>query len=297
MNNLLAAVKQTATAVQAELEKLLPVPSTPEKQVVEAMRYSVLAGGKRLRPFLTMQSAGLFDVPADQALRVAAALEMLHTYSLIHDDLPAMDNDDLRRGKPTCHKQYDEATAILAGDALLTRAFGVIASPNTLSEPAVKCQLCAELAKAAGAFGGMVAGQMLDILAEQNDETTVTDLTRLQEMKTGRLFGFACDAGAIMGKASFEQRQALKAYSRDIGLAFQIIDDILDVEGTEGEMGKAVRKDLDAHKATFISLLGLEQARQKAFELSKQAVSCLDIFDEKADLMRLLAQYIVERHS
>lgn len=297
MNNLKTAMQQTANEVYAELDKLLPVPTSPEKQVVEAMRYSALAGGKRLRPFLIMQSAMLFDVPKAQALRVAAAMEMLHTYSLIHDDLPAMDDDDLRRGKPTCHRQYDEATAILAGDALLTRAFGVIASADTLFEPSIRCQLCAELAKASGAFGGMISGQMLDILAETTETMTVPEMSRLQEMKTGRLFGFACDAGAIMGKASHECRQALKSYARDIGLAFQIADDILDVEGTEGEMGKAVRKDLDAHKATFISLMGLEQAKAQADALAKKAVSYLDIFDEKADLMRTLARYIVERRS
>ena len=294
MTNLSVAIKETAAEVRAEIDRLLPVPSTPEKRVVEAMRYSVLAGGKALRPFLVMQSANLFGVERAKALRVAVALEMVHCYSLIHDDLPAMDNDDMRRGQPTCHKKFDEATAILAGDALLTRAFGVIASDDCLFEPAVRCQLVAELSKAAG-MSGMIGGQMLDILAEHMDDMDLPEIIRLQQMKTGRLFAYACEAGAIMGKASYEQRQVLKAYARDIGLAFQIADDILDVEGDAESMGKAVRKDLDAHKATFISLLGLEQAKEQANALSYQAIASLECFDEKADYLRDLARFIVER--
>lgn len=294
MPNLSAAIKETAAEVRAEIDRLLPVPSTPEKRVVEAMRYSVLAGGKALRPFLVMQCAGLFGVERAKALRVAVALEMVHCYSLIHDDLPAMDNDDMRRGQPTCHKKFDEATAILAGDALLTRAFGVIASDDCLFEPAVRCQLVAELSKAAG-MSGMIGGQMLDILAEHMDDMDLPEIIRLQQMKTGRLFAYACEAGAIMGKASYDDRQVLKAYARDIGLAFQIADDILDVEGDAESMGKAVRKDLDAHKATFISLLGLEQAKEQANALSYQAIASLECFDEKADYLRDLARFIVER--
>lgn len=294
MTNLSVAIKETAAEVRAEIDRLLPVPSTPEKRVVEAMRYSVLAGGKALRPFLVMQSANLFGVERAKALRVAVALEMVHCYSLIHDDLPAMDNDDMRRGQPTCHKKFDEATAILAGDALLTRAFGVIANDDCLFEPAVRCQLVAELSKAAG-MSGMIGGQMLDILAEHMDDMDLPEIIRLQQMKTGRLFAYACEAGAIMGKASYEQRQVLKAYARDIGLAFQIADDILDVEGDAESMGKAVRKDLDAHKATFISLLGLEQAKEQANALSYQSIASLECFDEKADYLRDLARFIVER--
>lgn len=296
MSNLSAAIKETAVEVAAELDRLLPVPNAPERRVVEAMRYSVLAGGKCLRPFLVMQSAGLFGVEKSKALRVAVALEMVHCYSLIHDDLPAMDNDDMRRGQPTCHKKFDEATAILAGDGLLTRAFGVVAADETLLEPAVRCQLIAELSKAAG-MNGMIGGQMLDILAEHMDDMDMPGIIRLQQMKTGRLFSFACEAGAIMGKASYENRQVLKDYARDIGLAFQIADDILDVEGDADSMGKAVRKDLDAHKATFISLLGLDKAKEQADALSYQAIASLECFDEKADLLRELARYIVERRS
>lgn len=294
MTNLSAAIKETAAEVRAEIDRLLPVPSTPEKRVVEAMRYSVLAGGKALRPFLVMQCANLFGVERAKALRVAVALEMVHCYSLIHDDLPAMDNDDMRRGQPTCHKKFDEATAILAGDALLTRAFGVIANDDCLFEPVIRCQLVAELSKAAG-MNGMIGGQMLDILAEHMDDMDLPEIIRLQQMKTGRLFAYACEAGAIMGKASYEQRQVLKSYARDIGLAFQIADDILDVEGDAESMGKAVRKDLDAHKATFISLLGLEQAKEQASALSYQAIASLECFDEKADYLRDLARFIVER--
>ena len=198
MANLTVAVKETAAEVAAELDRLLPVPNTPEKRVVEAMRYSALATGKCLRPFLVLQSAELFGVERAKALRVAVALEMVHCYSLIHDDLPAMDNDDMRRGQPTCHKKFDEATAILAGDGLLTRAFGVIAADECLFEPALRCQLIAELSKAAG-MTGMIGGQMLDILAEGMDDMDLPEIIRLQQMKTGRLFAFACEAGAIMG--------------------------------------------------------------------------------------------------
>ena len=296
MANLTVAVKETAAEVAAELDRLLPVPNTPEKRVVEAMRYSALATGKCLRPFLVLQSAELFGVERAKALRVAVALEMVNCYSLIHDDLPAMDNDDMRRGQPTCHKKFDEATAILAGDGLLTRAFGVIAADECLFEPALRCQLIAELSKAAG-MTGMIGGQMLDILAEGMDDMDLPEIIRLQQMKTGRLFAFACEAGAIMGKASYEDRQVLKSYARDIGLAFQITDDILDAEGDEETMGKAVRKDLDAHKATFISLLGIDKAKEQADALSYQAIASLEGFDEKADLLRDLARFIVERRS
>ena len=296
MPNLSAAIKETSLEVAAELDRLLPVPNAPERRVVEAMRYSVLAGGKCLRPFLVMQCSNLFGVERSRALRVAVALEMVHCYSLIHDDLPAMDNDDMRRGQPTCHKQFDEATAILAGDALLTRAFGVIAAEDCLFEPAVRCQLIAELSKAAG-MSGMIGGQMLDILAEGMDDMDMPEIIRLQQMKTGRLFSFACEAGAIMGKASHEDRQVLKSYARDIGLAFQIADDILDAEGDEEMMGKAVRKDLYAHKATFISLFGIDKAKEQADALSYQAIASLECFDDKADRLRELARFIVERRS
>jgi farnesyl diphosphate synthase len=288
----LAAISQE---VNAELDRLLPLPEGGERRVFEAMRYSALDGGKRLRPFLVMQSASLFNVAADAAIRVACAIEMVHCYSLIHDDLPCMDNDDLRRGRPTCHKAFDEETALLAGDSLLTKSFEVLAATPTHSDPAVRCELVWELAHASGA-NGMVGGQMVDLLAATLD-LDVAGITRLQQMKTGRLIGFSCEAGAVMGKAPAQLRQALRNYAHDVGLAFQIADDILDVEGTAEEMGKKVGKDADAGKATFVSLLGLDRARTQAAALADQAARHLDPFGDKADLMRDVAYYVVNRRT
>ena len=290
-----AALAENAAAVNEALDHLLPLPETPEARVVEAMRYGALGGGKRVRPFLVTQSAALFGVRRSAALRAAAAVEMVHCYSLIHDDLPAMDDDDLRRGQPTCHKKFDEATAILAGDALLTKAFEVLADPETHGDPKVRADLVLALAKAAG-DRGMVGGQMLDLWAEEN-ELDVPQITRLQRMKTGELIAVSAEAGAILGKASHESRLALHAYAHDIGLAFQIADDLLDVEGDAATVGKATGKDAGAHKATFVSLLGVEKARQQAALLSKQAAEHLDIFGEKADLLKQLARFIVERRA
>jgi len=289
------ALKSNAVAVNAELDRLVPVPDGPENRVHEAMRYSSLDGGKRLRPFLVMQSASLFNVAESAAIRVACAIEMVHCYSLIHDDLPCMDDDDLRRGRPTCHRQFDEQTALLAGDALLTRAFEVLAGAPTHSDPAVRCELVAELAHASGA-DGMVGGQMVDLRASEF-AMDVPAITRLQQMKTGRLIGFSCEAGAILGKAAGHQRLALRNYAHDLGLAFQIADDLLDVEGDAAEVGKKVGKDADAGKATFVSLLGIERARSQADMLADQATRHLDVFDEKADLLRATARYVVDRRS
>ena len=289
------ALKRNALAVNAELDRLLPVPQGPESRVHEAMRYSSLDGGKRLRPFLVMQSAALFNVAESAAIRVACAIEMVHCYSLIHDDLPCMDDDDLRRGRPTCHRQFDEQTALLAGDALLTRAFEVLAGTPTHSDSAVRCELVADLAHASGA-DGMVGGQMVDLRAAEF-AMDVPAITRLQQMKTGRLIGFSCEAGAVLGKAGGHQRQALRNYAHDLGLAFQIADDLLDVEGDAAEVGKKVGKDADAGKATFVSLLGVERARSQADMLAEQATRHLDVFDEKADLLRATARYVVDRRS
>jgi farnesyl diphosphate synthase len=220
---------------------------------------------------------------------------MVHCYSLVHDDLPAMDDDDLRRGRPTVHKQYDEATAILTGDALLTRAFEVLGHDDTHSDPKVRCDLVVELAAAAGDFG-MVAGQMLDLLAESL-ALDMPEITRLQQMKTGRLIAFSCESGGILGKAPMRQRHALKAYAHDIGLAFQIADDLLDAEGDQATVGKAVRKDADAGKATFVSLLGTDRARAQADMLADQAIAHLECFDDTADMLRQTARFIVERKS
>lgn len=292
---LAAALKQAGEAVNAELDHLLPLPDGPESRVVEAMRYSSLDGGKRLRPFLVMQSAALFNVAPSSALRVGCAIEMVHCYSLIHDDLPCMDDDDLRRGRPTCHRQFDEATALLAGDALLTRAFDVLAAEPTHSDPAVRCALVAELAHASGA-GGMVGGQMIDLRAAELT-MDVAAITRLQQMKTGRLIGFSCEAGAVLAKASANLRQALRNYAHDLGLAFQIADDLLDVEGDAAQVGKRVGKDSDAGKATFVSLLGIERARAQARLLADQACAHLDPFGDKADLLRATARFVVERQA
>ena len=264
-----------------------------EETVLDAMRYSSLSGGKRLRPFLTMCSAGLFGVSMESAVEAASAIEFIHTYSLIHDDLPAMDNDDLRRGKPSCHKQFGEAAAILAGDGLLTYAFQVLASPRVHADPAVRCELISALAVASGCWG-MVGGQMMDLEAE-NKHLSLEEIIRLQRLKTGELFAVSCEAGAILGKAPGMMRKLLRAYAHDMGLAFQITDDLLDVEGTRSQTGKTVRKDKIAGKATLVSVLGVERAREHAQILIKQAISHLDVFDKKADNLRALAEFVISR--
>lgn len=293
MEHLQQAMNETADAVRQRLDSLLPSGDIPEARLIEAMRYAALDGGKRVRPFLVMSTAHLFAVDRECALRVAAAIEMVHCYSLVHDDLPAMDDDDLRRGRPTCHIQYDEATAILAGDALLTLAFQVLAERPTHPSAEVRCELVATLARAVGPQG-MVGGQMLDLLAETL-ALDVPEITRLQRMKTGCLIAAACEAGAILGKAQAPARHSLRAYAYDLGLAFQIADDLLDVEGTTEETGKKVGKDKTAGKATFVGVLGAGRAREQARILADQAVRHLEIFEEKADLLRDLARFVVER--
>jgi len=297
------ALAFAAQATEQLMDRLLPhVPpgggDIGEARVFEAMRYSSLGGGKRLRAFFVLAGATLFKVGSSSALRVASAIEFLHAYSLIHDDLPAMDDDDLRRGKPTCHKQFDEATAILAGDALQALAFEVLAHESTHGDPAVRTALVAELAKAAGAHG-MVGGQMLDLLAERQsgDEMSIGAITRLQRLKTGALISFSCTAGAILGKAAEPSRVALAAYAHDLGLAFQIVDDLLDVEGSAEELGKATNKDAAAGKATFVSILGLERARAQASLLAQQASAHLEPFGAQADLLKQAAQFVVNRRA
>ena len=293
MIDLNVALADTASLVEKFLDQLLAVEDTAERQLIESMRYASLDGGKRLRPFLLMQSAGLFGVGERSALRTGSALELIHCYSLVHDDLPAMDDDDLRRGKPTVHKQFDEATAILAGDALLTLAFEVLTHPETHANAGVRCNLVAALAKAAGAHG-MVGGQIIDLQAE-NKTFDIGQITQLQRLKTGELIAYACEGGAILGQASNDAREALRGYAHDLGLAFQIADDLLDVEGSVEEVGKAVNKDEDAGKATFVSILGVEHARSQANRLAVQAIDHLAIFGEKADLLRQAARFVVER--
>lgn len=292
-----AALAFAAESVERTMDRLLPKGDTGEARVFEAMRYSSLGGGKRLRAFFVLAGATLFKVGALAAMRTASAIEFVHAYSLIHDDLPAMDDDDLRRGKPSCHKQFDEATAILAGDALQALAFEVLAHEDTHGDPAVRAALVAELAKAAGAHG-MVGGQMLDLLAEtQGSNMSIGAITRLQRLKTGALISFSCTAGAILGKAAEPLRLALSAYAHDLGLAFQIVDDLLDVEGSAAEIGKTPGKDRAAGKATFVSILGLERARAQAMLLASQAAAHLEPFGPAAHLLRQAADFVVSRRA
>ena len=295
MADLNQSLGNAASQVEDFIDKLLAVEDAAEQRLHKAMRYAALDGGKRLRPFLLMQSASLFGVSKRSALRTGAALELIHCYSLVHDDLPAMDDDDLRRGKPTVHKQFDEATAILAGDALLTLAFEVLSHDETHANAGVRCHLVSALAKAAGSHG-MVGGQMIDLQAE-NKSLNIGQITRLQRLKTGELIAYACEGGAILGQASNTAHEALRGYAHDVGLAFQIADDLLDVEGRVEKVGKAVNKDEDAGKATFVSILGVERARSQANRLADQAIEHLAIFDEKADLLRQAARFVVEREN
>lgn len=287
------ALTEIAASVDDVLDGLLPTGDGPEERLFEAMRYASLGAGKRLRPLLVSAGASMFGVARKSALRVGAAIELVHCYSLVHDDLPAMDDDDMRRGKPSCHKAFDEATAILAGDALLTLAFEILAVAETHSDPAVCCALVRALAAAAGGHG-MVAGQMIDLAAE-HEALELGEITRLQQLKTGALFAFSCEAGAIMGKAEKSARHALHAYAHDLGLAFQIADDILDATGDAADMGKRTGKDAAAGKATFVSVMGIERARAQADMLAAQAVAHLDMFDERADLLKDIAAFVVER--
>ncbi len=287
------SLEDFAGIIEKHLLAILPDSSGMEEQVVDAMRYALLAGGKRLRPFLVMQSAGLFEVEIEAARRVAIAIECIHTYSLIHDDLPAMDDDDMRRGKPSVHKQFDEATAILAGDALLTTAFEILAHKNTHKDANVRCELVAALAKAAGAIG-MVGGQMIDLKAE-NQSLQLEQIRRMQQMKTGALIVFSCEAGAILAKVTDERHEALVGYAGDIGLAFQIVDDLLDVESNSEDIGKTAGKDAQAGKATLVSLMGVSEAKRAAEALIEDAVSQLELFDEKADVLRSLANFVLHR--
>jgi farnesyl diphosphate synthase len=290
------ALAQTVRLTDTVLEKLIPVPPGLEARVCEAMRYAAIAPGKRLRPFLVLASAQLFSVARRSALQAAAAVELVHAYSLVHDDLPAMDNSDLRRGRPTCHKAFDDATAVLAGDGLLTLSFEVLANPDTHGDPAVRCELVAALAQAAG-MAGMVGGQMIDLIAEHRPDLDIGAITRLQRLKTGALIAFSCEAGAILGKSQSEPRLALRGYAHDLGLAFQIADDLLDVEGSAGETGKPVGQDAAAGKATFVSILGVERARAQAELLVSQAIRHLEMFGQKGDLLRQAARFVIDRRT
>lgn len=295
MYDFTADLKNFSNKFNSYLPQLFNYPSGLERRVSEAMFYSLSNGGKRLRPFLTCRTADIFDVPFNQSFPVAASLEMLHTYSLIHDDLPAMDNDDFRRGHPTCHKQYDEATAILAGDGLLTYAFETLSNARNIPDT-TKIKLCSLLAQRAGAFTGMVAGQMLDLTTELSPELSTADTVKhIEEMKTGCLIAYACQAGAILGNAAPQELDTITSYARNIGIAFQITDDILDVTGDSAKMGKTLGKDQQQDKMTFVSLFGLEEAKNKALELINQAKTEISSLGDKTQPLQALADFIISR--
>lgn len=282
-----------AAEMDAAFHELLAVPPDPRARLYEAMRYATIGGGKRLRPLLVTAACALFHVDRARALRVALAVEAVHVYSLIHDDLPCMDDDDLRRGKPTLHRAYDESTAILAGDSLHALAFEILADEATHEDPFVRSELVRELARAAGP-AGMAGGQMMDLAAGEA-ALDLAAVTRLQQLKTGALIGFCLEAGAIMGRVPAEGRTGLRGYARDVGLAFQIADDLLDEEGEEAKTGKKVGKDRDRGKETFVSLLGRERARLQARMLVDQAIEHLQSYGAEADLLRAVARFAVER--
>ncbi|MEE1877907.1 polyprenyl synthetase family protein [Altererythrobacter litoralis] len=279
--------------VDSVFDAMLPVPQDSRARLVEAMRYAAIGGGKRVRPLLLVSTAELFGVDRDRALRAACAVEAIHVYSLIHDDLPCMDNDDLRHGKPTLHKAFDDATAVLAGDSLHALAFEILADPETSADPFIRVELISTLGRASGK-DGMAGGQMMDMMAEEQDYDLHT-ITRLQQLKTGALLAASVEMGAIMGHVPPEGRAHLRAYSRDIGLAFQIADDLLDHEGDETKAGKALRKDDGQGKQTFVTLMGAEKAREQAKALVEQAVGHLAAHGEDARMLAAVARYIVER--
>lgn len=293
--SLAQAVRAAAAEVDGALQSLLPQPAGFHGRVQEAMRYAVMAGGKRLRPFLVLETAALFGVPRERALRVACAIECLHTYSLVHDDLPAMDNDDLRRGRPTTHKQFDEATAILAGDALLTIAFEILADEATHPDGAVRAQLVMDLARAGG-HEGMIGGQMMDIAAPGHS-FGADQVIELQRRKTGALFEFSCQAGARLAQAQPEDFANLHAYAQALGLAFQIADDLIDVTGTVEAAGKAVGKDQEAGKATLVSIYGIEGARAEVETLAEAARKAVAGYGQKGENLAGLPAFLLDRAS
>ena len=304
-----ATFKQRLDSVAADTEALLAKllndgPLADERarpqRLMDSMRYVSLGGGKRLRPFLVVETAALFKGPRERALMAGAALEFVHCYSLAHDDLPAMDNDDLRRGRPTAHRKFDEATAILAGDGLLTLAFDILARPQTHPSPAVRVDLVLALARAAG-LGGMVGGQMLDLAAEGRfdggkvQKLGAPDVKLLQTMKTGALLRFGCLAGAILGEATQQQRDALDRYGTLLGEAFQIADDLLDVEGDAATVGKATGKDAAVGKGTFVSVLGLQGAKARLKTLVTESEAALAPFGRDGEVLKMAARFVAER--
>lgn len=300
MATLNAMPEQLATAfrdvqrdVDAAFDAFLPVPDDLRARLVEAMRYATIGGGKRVRPLLVCATAGLFGVNRDAAVNAGCAIEAVHAYSLIHDDLPCMDDDDMRHGKPTVHKAFDEATAVLAGDCLHALAFDILTMPDTSADPFVRSELVATLARASG-FEGMAGGQMMDIVSDE-ESYDLRQITRLQQLKTGALLAASVEMGAILGRVPPEGRGHLRAYARDIGLAFQIADDLLDVEGDEGKAGKALRKDEEQGKQTFVTLMGVDAARRQASMLVDQAGAHLASYGNDASLLVELARFVVKR--
>ena len=285
--------RDLAARIDHGFDLLLPVPDDARARLYEAMRHAAIGGGKRLRPLLVEATCDLFNIARESALRVGLAVECIHVYSLIHDDLPAMDDDDMRRGKPTVHKAFDEASAILAGDCLHDVAFEILADEQTHADPFVRIDLVRALALASGP-AGMAGGQMMDLEAEKSRFDLAT-VTRLQNLKTGALIAFCVEAAAIMARIPVDARTSLHGYARDIGLAFQIADDLLDVEGDADLAGKALGKDAAAGKETFVSLLGVDRARAQAHMLVDQAKAHLHGYGAEADLLRAIADYIIER--
>lgn len=287
------ALSRIQEEVDSAFDAFLPMPEDTRAKLVEAMRYATIGGGKRVRPLLLVSVAELYGVERDAAVSAGCAVEAIHAYSLIHDDLPCMDDDAMRHGKPTVHSAFGEATAVLTGDALHALAFDILTQPDTTNDPFIRAELVATLARASG-HEGMAGGQMMDIAADDQDYD-LRQVTRLQQLKTGALLGASVEMGAILGRVPPEGRLHLRAYARDIGLAFQIADDLLDIEGDEEKAGKALRKDQEQGKATFVTLMGTEQARAQANMLVEQAVERLASHGSEAELLRALARFVVER--
>jgi farnesyl diphosphate synthase len=293
MHSIEDRLRATADRITSAMDALLPPAQGPEQRLLEAMRYAALGGGKRLRPFLMLEAGRLFDADETALVRAGCAVEFIHTYSLIHDDLPCMDDDDVRRGRPTVHKKFDETVAVLAGDALQTLAFEVLADAGTHSDPQMRCLLIAGLAKASGPHG-MVAGQMID-MERGADVDDTAGVARMNRLKTGALISWSVDAGALIGCAQDDARQALARYATDLGVVYQMVDDLIDVAGDSGEAGKAVAKDARAGKVNLVTLLGVETARQRVRLLAAQAQKHLAIFGPRAKVLSEAVDFILER--